>query len=43
MREQDGRYVLRHPRIKVIRADKSADEADSIESIAELYYRQRVG
>ena len=42
-REPDGRLTLRHPRIKLIRADKSAEEADTVQGIVEVFERQRAG
>ncbi len=38
-----GKLSLRDPKLVVIRTDKSADEADSVKDIEELYLRQRVG
>lgn len=42
-RETDGTLMLRHPRIKAIRLDKSLDETDTIETLTDIYYRQRIG
>lgn len=38
-----GDLRLRDPKIAVIRSDKSAHEADTLNSIEEIYLRQRVG
>lgn len=38
-----GELSLRDPKIAVIRSDKSALEADTIDAIQEIYLRQRVG
>jgi DNA ligase 1 len=38
-----GKLSLRGPKLSVIRADKAADEADSVRMIEEIYLRQRVG
>lgn len=37
-----GRLSLRDPKIALIRSDKSAVEADSLEALRELYLRQRM-
>lgn len=34
---------LRDPKVAVIRSDKSATEADTVDAIQEIYLRQRVG
>lgn len=38
-----GRLSLRSPKLAVIRADKAAAEADTVDSLEQLYLRQRVG
>lgn len=38
-----NRLTLRDPKIAMIRADKSAEEADAVQALEELYLRQRVG
>ncbi|MCA9177732.1 MAG: hypothetical protein KDB14_24870 [Planctomycetales bacterium] len=38
-----GALSLRDPKLAVIRSDKSADEADSVNMLQELYLKQRVG
>jgi DNA ligase-1 len=38
----DSGYALRFPRIKAIRNDKTADEADTIERVKQLYESQKV-
>ena len=38
-----GALSLRDPKIAVIRSDKSASEADTVDAIQEIYLRQRVG
>ena len=38
-----GVLSLRDPKIAVIRSDKSAMEADTVDAIQEIYLRQRVG
>lgn len=38
-----GRLSLRDPKIALIRPDKPANEADSIQALEELYVRQRLG
>lgn len=40
-RESNGTLSLRHPVIKAIRSDKSATEADTVESIRDLSARTR--
>jgi DNA ligase-1 len=37
-----GKLSLRDPKIAMIRADKSANECDTIQSIEELYLNQRL-
>jgi DNA ligase-1 len=39
----DGGLKLRDPKIAMIRADKPAGEADTVQALEELYLRQRVG
>ncbi|MCA9177094.1 MAG: hypothetical protein KDB14_21545 [Planctomycetales bacterium] len=41
-RESDGAMQLRHPRIKVIRSDKSPHEVDTVESIEDYYRAQQL-
>jgi DNA ligase-1 len=38
-----GRLTLRDPKLAMIRADKPAAEADTVQALEELYLRQRVG
>ncbi len=38
-----GNLSLRDPKVAVIRSDKSAIEADTVDAIEELYLRERVG
>jgi DNA ligase-1 len=38
-----GRLGLRSPKLAVIRSDKPASEADTVQTIEEIYLRQRVG
>ncbi|MEZ6132972.1 MAG: hypothetical protein R3C59_30240 [Planctomycetaceae bacterium] len=38
-----GALSLRDPKVAMIRSDKSASEADTIDAIQEIYLRQRVG
>jgi DNA ligase-1 len=40
---QTGKLALRDPKVAMIRADKSAEEADTVQFIEEIYLRQRVG
>lgn len=40
---ETGRLALRGPKLVAIRADKTAEEADTTVAIEELYLRQRVG
>lgn len=38
-----GKLSLRGPKLALIRSDKSASEADTVQAIEEIYLRQRVG
>jgi DNA ligase-1 len=38
-----GKLSLRDPKVAMIRSDKSAVEADSVDALQEQYLRQRVG
>ena len=40
--QNTGRLSLRDPKIVVLRSDKSADEADTTQSIEDLYKQQRL-
>ena len=42
MREGDGALQLRHPRIKMIRSDKTPDEIDTVQGIEEMYRAEQL-